>query len=171
MAGDNQVNTVHGLGQFLVLGDLQAVSRAGVRQADDELRSPFFQGLHAPLRRLRGGLQLETRCRGTVIGVHAHQAEDAVGDAAPLQKHGLLYAVVVHGLLDIIPVRVFGGRPVVGLQQSGNHIAAVQRRVQHPGEALAGMVELVVADRGGVIAQRAHGPQLGGLSGIEGLDQ
>ena len=33
------------------------------------------------------------------------------------------------------------------------------------------MVELVVAAGHRVIAQRAHGPQLGGPGGVEGLDQ
>ena len=78
---------------------------------------------------------------------------------------------MIHGLLNEVFVRVIGRGPVVGLQQGWERVAAVRRRVQHPGEAHPGVVELVVAEGGRVIAQGAHGPQLGGLGGVEGLDQ
>ena len=166
-------------------------------KTNDELRSLFFQDCHTPLRRLGGVLQRKAGGGSAVVGVHAHQAEDAVGDAAPLQEHRLLYTVVIHSLLDSILIRGIIGRPVVGLQQSrqgsgqgtvllpvvlhrsrklGTCQHAKRRlcllsRIQHPGEALPGVVKLVVAEGGRVIAQGAHGPQFGCLGGVEGLNQ
>ena len=171
MAGDDDVDTVHGFRQLFVLGQLRLPVGAGVGQADDKLRPLFFQGGNAPLRRLGGVLQGKAGGGGAVVGVHAHQAEDAAGDAAPLQKQGLLYAVTVHGLLNEVFVRVVGRGPVVGLQQGWERVAAVRRRVQHPGEAHPCVVKFMVAEGRRVIAHRAHGPQLGGLGGVEGLDQ
>ena len=171
VAGDDDVDAVHGFRQQFVLGELRVLAGAGVGQADDKVRPLFSQGRNAPLRRLSGVLQRKAGGRGAVVGVHAHEAENAVGDAVPLQKQGLLYAVVIHGLLDEVFVRVVFGGPVVGLQQGGKRVAAVHRRVQHLGEARAGVVKLVVAEGGRVIAQGAHGPQFGCLGGVEGLNQ
>lgn len=39
------------------------------------------------------------------------------------------------------------------------------------GQARSGVVKLVVAQSGGVVAQGSHGPQLCGLGGVESLDQ
>ena len=171
VAGDDNVDAVHSFRQFFVLRQLWVFVGAGMGQADDKLGTLRFQGGHAPLRRLDGVLQRKAGGGGAVVRVHAHQAENAVGDAAPLQEQGLLYAVVVHSLLDEGFVRVVVRGAVVGFQQGGDCIAAFRRRVQHPGKARAGVVELMVAEGRRVIAQRAHGPQLRGLGGVECLDQ
>ena len=169
VAGEDDVDALHSLGEFVVLPF--ACLCAGVGETEDELRPLGLQGFHAPLCRLGHVLQNKAGGGGAVVGVHSHEAEDAVGDAAPLQKHGLLCAVTVHGRQDGVPVRVLRGGDVVGLHQSGEPIPAVRRGVQHPGQPGSGVVKLVVAQGNGVVAQGPHGPQLRGLSGVERLDQ
>ena len=195
MGGDNHVDAVHRLRQPLILGPVRFLVGAGVGQAEDDLRPLGLQGLHAPLRRLGGVLQSKAGGGRVIVGLLPHEAEDAEGDAAPLQHQRLLYAVAVHGGLDIRPVRIVRRRGVIGLQQGGQAegrgtvrllvicpglgaehgcqggIPGVRRRVQHGGKPRPAVIELVVSNGNGVIAQGPHGPQLRGLGGEERLDE
>ena len=200
VAGDNDVNAVHRFGQFLILGDCQRLPGAAVGQAQDNLRPFRLQLLYAALRRLRRIRPGEAGGGGAFVGVHPHEAEQPVGDAAPLQRHAVGDAVIVHGRLDEIPVRVICCRGIVGFQQGGEGhgdgavllliggkflgigLGGIRRQadscclsrfggVQHFPEAHALVVKLVVADGHGVIAQRPHGAQFRRLGGVQGLNQ
>ena len=199
MAGDNDVDAVHRLGQFLILRGCQRVPGAAVGQADDDLRPLPLQLFHTAPRRFRSVRPGKAGGGRTFIGVHPHQPEQAVGNPAPLQRHAVGDAVIVHGGLDEIPVRVFLRRSIVGFQKSGQRqrhravlrlisfqipgrVLGIRQQshgsrlgslggIEHLGKAGALVVKLVVADGGGVIAQGPHGPQLRRLGGVQGLDQ
>ena len=199
MAGNNHIDAVHSLGQFLVLRGCQRVPGAAVGQADDDLRPLPLQLFYTVLGRFGGVRPGKAGGGRTFIGVHPHQPEQAVGDPAPLQRHAVGDAVIIHGRLDKVPVRVVLRRGIVGFQQGRErrgdgavlHLIGIQlfRRIvgvrqqahrrhlsrlggiQHFPEADALVVEFMIADGHGVIPQSPHGPQFRRLRGIQGLDQ
>ena len=142
-----------------------------VPEADDKLSSLRLQSVHAPLCFGHHIPQLKAGGGRAGVGVHPHQAEQAVGDSAPLQEHVVLNPVGRHGAQDVQLVRIAGGWLVVGHKEGGSRIAAFHHGVEHIGKAGPGVVKLVVANGGGVIAHGAHGAQLRPLGGVQGLDQ
>ena len=86
MAREDQVDPLHLPGQLLVLRLPLPLVGPAVGQRDDKLRTLLLQAVHAALGRLHRVLQREARSGGAVVRVGAHQAENAVGDPAPLQQ-------------------------------------------------------------------------------------
>ena len=160
VAGDNEVDAVHLFGQLLILRLALLNVSAAVGQADNKLGALLLQSLHTPLGSLNGVLQGKTGGGGAVIGVGAHQTENAVGDTAPFQEHIVLHPVGRHRPLDIQLVRVIIGELVVCHEQSRHRIPAGAGGGKHPGKTQSLVVKLVVSGGGGVIAQGSHGTQL-----------
>ena len=171
VARDDQVDPLHRLGQLLVLGELFLFVGSAVGQADDKLGPLGLQGIHAPLGALGRVGQGEAGGGGVGVGLLPHQAEDAVGHPTPLQEHILPHPGGGHGPADVQCVRIVWGGGVVGHEQGGQPVAAGDGGGEHVGKAGPLVVELVVAGGGGVIAHGPHGAQLGGLGGVQRLDQ
>ena len=160
VAGDNEIDAVHLLGQLLILRLALLNVSTAVGQTDNELGALLLQRLHTPLGGLNGVLQGKAGGGGAVIGVDTHQTENAVGHPTPLQEHVVLHPVGRHRPLDIQLVGVIIGGLVVCHEQSRHRIPAGAGGGKHPGKAQSLVVKLVVSGGGGVIAQGSHGTQL-----------
>ena len=171
VTGDNQVNALHCLGQLLVLGQALFLVGPAVGQADNKVRPLLPQGFHTPLGGLGRILQGKAGGGGHGVGLRPHQAEDSIGDAAPLQKQSLLHPVGRHGPLNVQLVQIVPGGLVVGHQQGGQRIAAEGGGLKHPGKAGSLVIKLMVPGSNRIVPHGAHRPQLGGLGGIQRLNQ
>ena len=169
VAGDDDVDAVHLLGQLVVLP-----LGAGVGQADDHRVRPvgslaLLRGLlHHPFGGLHRVTEFHSRHGRALIGVHPGDAKDHVGHAAPLQDSVILHPVGVQSIPGLfIPL----GRQIVGIHNGGQRVPAVHSGVEHIGQAGGAVVKLMVAKGGDIVPHLAHGPQLQSRGGIGRLKQ
>ena len=172
VAGDDDVDAVHLLGQLVVLPLPLLGARVG--QADDHGVLPIgvlalLRGLlHHTLGGLHRVMEFHSRHGRALVGVHPGDAKDHVGHAAPLQDSVILHPV---GVQSVPGLFILLRRQIVGVHNGGQRVPAVHGGVEHIGQAGGAVVKLMVAKGGDIVPHLAHGPQLQSGSGIGRLEQ
>ena len=167
VSGDDHINSVHSLGQFVIL-TLFAV-RSGVGQTDDEIRLLIlFQICHGASGCIRNGFKLHTGHGCAVVGILTQQAKYGNTQTVAFHDHIVADAVCPPSFPGL---RIALRRMVVGLYDQWQLLTACHSRMKHFIQSGGPVVKLMIAQGGHIVSHGTHKSQFMSLRRENGLKQ